>query len=345
MPLFKKSKAYKPFEYPWAYEAYKIMQKLHWLPEEVPLQEDVHDWNVKLTNRERFLLTHLFRFFTKGDEDISHGYTDQYQPTFKPTEIRMMLSSFNTAEANHIDAYSQLIDTVGLPEAEYEMFAEFTEMREKHEYMFADRAENKDGTKRTKVERIALDLAVFSAFGEGMQLFSSFAVLLSFKRRGLMKGMSTIVEWSLRDESHHVDSMIKLFHTLIKEHPKVWTDELKAAIRQTAKEMVVLEDRFIDLMFSEGPIEGITAEDTKTYIRYTTDRRMIQLGLKPIYRQKENPLEWLDEMMTAHTHTNFFEGRATEYSKGGVTGWNDKPWGFIERIKNSLNFGSKGTLA
>lgn len=336
MSLFTKSKAYRPFAYPWAFDAYRTMQKLHWLPEEVPMKEDVDDWNSKLTDAERNLLTQLFRFFTKGDEDIMHGYADNYLRVFKPTEVRMMLSAFSTAECNHIEAYATLIDTLGLPEVEYALFAEFGEMREKHEYLFADRTENKDGTKRTKVERIALDLAVFSMFGEGMQLFSSFAVLLSFKRRGLMKGMSTIVEWSLRDETHHVESMIKLFHTLIREYPKAWTPELKAAIRQTGKEMVALEDKFIDLMFSEGTIDGITAEDTKTYIRYTTDRRMIQVGLKPIYRQKDNPFEWIDEMMTAHTHTNFFEGRATEYSKGGVEGWDKTPWGFIGRIKSFL---------
>lgn len=329
MSLFKKSTAYKPFQYPWAFDAYQTMQKLHWLPEEVPLQEDVHDWNNKLSEAEKNLLTQLFRFFTKGDEDIMHGYTDSYQPVFKPTEIRMMLSAFATAECNHIHAYSQLIDTIGLPEVEYEAFADFAEMRAKHEYMFADHSLKSDGSKFTKLERAALDLAVFSAFGEGMQLFSSFAVLLSFKRRGLMKGMSTIVEWSLRDESHHVESMVKLFHTLIKEHPKLWTDELKEAIRVIAKQMVKLEDKFIDLMFAMGAIEGITPEETKTYIRYTTDRRMIQLGLKPIYRQKDNPFEWLDEMMTAHTHTNFFEGRATEYSKGGVV-WDQNSWAFAD---------------
>lgn len=335
MSLFKKSKAYRPFQYPWAFEAYRTMQSLHWLPEEVPLQEDVHDWNDKLTDTERHLLTQLFRFFTKGDEDIGHGYIDNYQTAYKPTEIRMMLSAFTTSECNHIHSYSMLIDTIGLPESEYEAFAEFAEMREKHEYMFAERSKP-DGSKWSKLERNALDLAVFSAFGEGMQLFSSFAVLLSFKRRNLMKGMSTIVEWSLRDESHHVESMIKLFHTLIKENPKVWTDELKAAIRQTAKDMVRLEDKFIDLMFSMGEIAGITAEETKRYIRYTTDRRMIQLGLKPIYKQKENPFDWIDEMMVAHTHTNFFEGRSTEYSKGGVTGWDKSPWGFVEKIKGLL---------
>lgn len=325
MSIFKPSAAYRPFKYPWAFDAYDTMQKLHWLSSEIPFQEDVADWNEKLTPAETSLLTQLFRFFTKGDEDISHGYIDKYMPLFKPTEIRMMLSAFVASEANHIHAYSQLIDTVGIPESEYGAFASFKEMRDKHEYMFADR-EKADGTRWTKQEKIALDLAVFSAFGEGMQLFSSFAVLLSFKRRNLMKGMSTVVEWSLRDETHHVESMIKLFHTMMDEHPKAWNDDLKEAIRQVCREMVKLEDHFIDLMFKVGEVPGITAKDTKTYVRYVADRRLIQLGLKPIYRQKDNPFEWIDEMMSAHTHTNFFEGRSTEYSKGGVTGWNNDPW-------------------
>jgi ribonucleoside-diphosphate reductase beta chain len=153
-----------------------------------------------------------------------------------------------------------------------------------------------------------------------MQLFSSFAILLSFKRRNLMKGMSTIIEWSLRDETHHVESMIKLFHTLIKENPKGVDRRTQADIYETAREMVELEDRFIDLAFEMGPVAGITAEETKQYIRFIADRRLLQLGLKPNYGQKDNPFEWLDEMMAAVTHTNFFEGRATEYSKGGVTG-------------------------
>lgn len=341
MSVFKKSKAYKPFQYVWAFEAYDLMQKLHWLPSEVPLQEDVHDWNQKLTESETNLLTQLFRFFTKGDEDITHGYLDVYIPMFKPTEIRMMLSAIATSEANHIHAYSQLIDTVGMPESDYSAFADYEEMSAKHEYMFADRTEGANGRKFTPRERLALDLAVFSAFGEGMQLFSSFAVLLSFKRRNLMKGMSTIVEWSLRDESHHVECMLKLFHTMIKENPKLWNEDVKAAIKEIAMVMVKLEDRFIDLMFSMGEVAGITAADTKTYIRYTADRRMIQLGLKPIYRQKDNPFEWIDEMMSAHTHTNFFEGRSTEYGKGGVIGWESDPWGFAKNSQFELGVSTK----
>ena len=315
--ITRKREHYKPFVYPWAYEYFKKARKMVWEPEEVPLQEDIHDWNDKLTHRERNLLTQLFRFFTQADTDIlAGGYCDRYIPMFPHPEIRMMLVEFASAEANHQDAYSQLLDTIGMAESEYQAFHDFAVMREKHEYLFTDRAAG-----LSKTEKRALDLAIFSAFGEGMQLFSSFAILMSFKQRNLMKGMSTIVEWSIRDESLHVEAMIQLFHTLIKENPKVWTDKFKAIIYQTCREMVDLEDGFIDLAFEMGDIEGITAEDAKKYIRYIADRRLLQLGLKANYGETENPFEWLEWMLNAHTHTNFFEGRSTEYSKGGVVGW------------------------
>lgn len=322
--LLEKREHYKPFSYPWAFEAYHTAQKMHWLIDEIPMQEDIDDWNTKLTEGEKNLLTQLFRFFTQADADIAAGYYERYIPAFPHPEVRMMLGVFGTAEANHMHAYSMLLDTIGMPESEYKAFHEFEVMKDKHDFLFATRHQH------NSVKRLALDMAVFSAFGEGMQLFSTFALLLSFKQRNLMKGMSTVIEWSIKDESHHVASMIQLFHAFIKENPSIWTAEFKKEIRDICQEMVKLEDAFIDLAFAEaGTVEGTSAEDTKTYIRYVADRRLLQLGLKPVYGVKENPYDWLDWMMTAHTHTNFFEGRATEYTKGGVINW-DNAYSFLE---------------
>lgn len=328
MSLLGKRNFYKPFEYEWAYLYYKRMQDLHWLPTEVPLQEDLRDWIEKLNDHERALLTQLFRFFTQADVGIADGYFERYSPEFKLPEFRMAFGAIIASEANHIDSYSTLIDQLGMPEAIYQQFAEYAEMREKHEYLFATRETGITGRKWTKKERLALDLAVFSAFGEGMQLFSSFAILLSFKNRNLMKGMSTIVEWSIRDETLHVEFMTKVFRTLIQENPKLWTDELKAAIYQTCRDMVKLEDLFIDLCFEMGSIDGITAEDTKKYIRNIADRRLLQLGLKPNFGD-ENPFDWIAPLISAQTHTNFFEGRSTEYSKGGIENW-DTAFDFLQ---------------
>lgn len=306
---------YKPFVYPWAFEGYKVMQDLHWLPHEAPLAEDVKDWRSKLSETEKALLTQLFRFFTQADCDIAQGYFEKYGIKFKHPELRMMIGVIIAAEANHIDAYASLIETLGLPEVEFQAFQDYAAMRNKHEYMF------ERGRSGDEIEDLIVDIAVFSAFGEGMQLFSSFAMLMSFQRRGLMKGMTTLIEWSIRDESHHVECMVRLYHELLKENPRYWNDRVKQRIYEACRQMVDLEDAFIDQAFALGPVEGMTPEEAKLYIRYTADRRLLQLGLKRNYNQMENPFDWLDWIMNAPTHTNFFEQRSTEYGKGEINGW------------------------
>jgi ribonucleoside-diphosphate reductase beta chain len=324
MALLDSRDYYKPFHYPSAYQAYKTMQSMHWLPHEAPMDKDIEDWKHKLTDQERGLLTQLFRFFTQADVSIAGGYYDKYAPRFKHPELRMMIGSFIAAEANHIDAYSTLIDTLGLPEVEYRAFQQYEAMRAKHEYMH-DRESGKG------IADLMVDIAVFSAFGEGMQLFSSFALLMSFQQRSLMKGMTTIVEWSIRDETHHVESMIGvILHELIKEHPRAWNDETKKRVYDVCRAMVVLEDAFIDQCTSLGEVPGFTAAEAKLYIRFIADRRLLQLGLKPNYGVEENPFPWLDWIMNAPTHTNFFEQRSTEYGKGEIVGW-ERGYDFLSR--------------
>jgi len=313
MSLFDTRNYYKPFEYEWAFEAYDTMQKMHWLPSEVPLHEDVRDWNERLTQEEKNLISQILKFFTQGDVDIAQAYLDRYIPKFKPPEIRMMLSSFVSSEANHAHSYSLLNDTIGETAlTNFKAFQEYEEMSNKHAYLFKSKGKG--------VEGLIKDIACFSAFGEGLQLFASFVMLLNFQRFGRMKGMCQIVTWSIRDETHHVESMIKLFHELIKENPQVWTEQFKAELYQTARDMVELEDKFIDLAFEMGGIRGLKPEEVKKYIRYIADRRLLQLSLKPNYKIKDNPLSWLDWVLNGVEHTNFFENRATEYAKGSMTG-------------------------
>jgi ribonucleoside-diphosphate reductase beta chain len=309
---------FKPFNYPWAYDTWLKHEQSHWLHTEVPMSEDVKDWKQKLSDEEKQFLTHIFRFFTQGDIDVAGGYVRNYLPYFPQPEVRMMLSGFAAREALHIAAYSHLIETLGLPETTYNQFLDYQEMRDKHDYVMD--LSSRNGTKESTAEHIA----VFSAFTEGMQLFSSFIMLLNFPRTGKMKGMGQIVTWSIVDETMHAEGMIKLFRTYIEENKEIWNDELKGKIYTIAERMVQLEDKFIDLAFSMGAMEGLNSEDVKKYIRYITDRRLISLGLKGIMKVKKNPLPWVEEMINAPTHTNFFENRATDYAKGATTGdWGD----------------------
>ena len=316
MSLLKTREYYKPFDYPWMYDYYKLQNQMHWMPESVPLHTDVKDWQ-DITDKEKNLLTQIFRLFTQSDVDVASGYIDRYMKIFRKPEARMMMGSFANMEAIHQDAYSLLLDTVGMPEIEYKAFAEYEEMSDKHEYISDLK------TVRSDKQSIAKTLAVYSAFTEGLQLFSSFAILLNFPRFGKMKGMGQIVTYSIRDESMHVEAMTRLFREFIQENLDIWTDKFKKELYDICRHMVKLEDKFLDLVFDMGDIEGLTKKDMYAYNRYIADRRLLQLGLKTNFDQRENPLPWLDEV-TGVEHQNFFEGRATSYMKAGLRGRQDK---------------------
>lgn len=312
MSLLNAQPIYKPFNYPWAYEAWHIQQKIHWLPEEVPLGDDVKDWKKELNDSEKHLLTQIFRFFTQADIEVNNCYMKHYSQVFQPTEVQMMLGAFSNMETIHIAAYSHLLDTIGMPESEYMAFLKYKAMKDKYDYM--------QGFNVKDNRNIAKTLAVFGAFTEGLQLFASFAILLNFPRFNKMKGMGQIVTWSVRDETLHCNSIIRLFKTFVQENPEVLDDELKDELYTACRTIVSHEDAFIDLAFEMGDIQGLTAEDVKKYIRYIGDRRLIQLGLKPIYKIAKNPLPWIDEILNGVEHANFFENRVTEYTKAATTG-------------------------
>lgn len=313
---------YKPFNYPWAFDAFVSSEQMHWLWTEVPMLEDTKDWRNRLSKEEQEFLTKIFRFFTQGDIDVSGAYVNNYLPVFPQPEIRMMLSSFAAREAIHVAAYSHLIETLGMPESTYNEFLEYAEMAEKHDY-FKDLQGDED---------LPAQIAGFSAFTEGMQLFSSFIMLLNFTRHGKMRGMGQIIAWSIADETLHTESMIKLFRTYVQENRSVWNDELKAKIYSIAEKMVDLEDQFIDLAFGVNEMENLTKDEVKQYIRYICDRRLIALGMKGIFKVKQNPLEWVDGMLGV-THTNFFENKSVDYAKGALTGDWGEIWGSTEQTE------------
>lgn len=222
----------------------------------------------------------------------------------------MMLSAFAAMESVHVWAYSYLNDSLGLPEKEYSAFLEYEAMRNKYDYL-----QNFD---IKTVEDLAINLAVFGGFMEGVSLFSSFAILMNFPRLGKMKGIGQVVTWSIRDETLHSQGVCQLFRDLINENKHIWTQSLRSTLYQACDDMVKLEDAFIDTCFGMGAVQGLTPEEVKMYIRYIADRKLNDLGLDRLYMVSKNPLQWLDIMINAKEHTNFFENRATEYAKGAV---------------------------
>ena len=315
MTVLDESKAYKPFAYPWAVELTKKHEEVHWVEDEAELSEDVQDWRTKLSVQEKDFIENILRLFTQSDVQVGSNYHEFLIPKMKNNEVRNMLASFANREGVHQRAYALLNDTLGLPEEDFHKFIEYKEMADKLDFMADSNINSLSG--------LALALAQ-SVFNEGMSLFASFVMLLNFQRFGKMKGMGTIVEWSIRDETLHVQGNAKLFRTLCEEHPRIVNVELKSKIYQMARNAVKLEDRFIALAYKDNTVEGLEEDEVKAYIRHIADRRLLQLGLKAKFKAKENPLPWLDWVLNGVSHDNFFEKRVTEYSVAGMEG----DWGW-----------------
>lgn len=310
--LFVPSKAWKPFYYPWAIEAREAHEKVHWGAWEVDLKEDVSQWKGgMITDVEKLHITQILRLFTQTDMVVGNHYVDVFIPIFKNNEIRLMLSSFAAREGTHMINYALLNDTLGLDEKEYSAFLHYKELKQKIEFMNSYDMRTPAGIARGLAHTVC---------NEGISLFSAFAMLLNYQRRGKMKGMSTVIEWSIRDETMHFTAMTRLFRVLLEEHPELVTDKLKASIYANYEQAIELEDAVIDLAHSGGAVEGLTADEVKQYIRYLADQRLIQLGLKGIFKVKDNPVKWLDWIVSGDSMSNFFEKRVTDYNANGLTG-------------------------
>tara|TARA_R110000851_G_scaffold97569_1_gene211316 strand:- start:395 stop:1348 length:954 start_codon:yes stop_codon:yes gene_type:complete len=317
MSLLESNTTYKPFKYPWAVTYATEHERIHWIEDELELQTDINHWKSdKLTANEKNHITQILRLFTQSDVAVGTNYLEYYIPKFKNNEIRAMLTAFASREFIHQRAYALLNDTLGLPEEEFTAFLEYSEMANKVEFMSDIDVHSHAGT--------ALAIAR-SVLNEGVSLFSAFAMLLNYQRQGKMPGMCTVVEWSVRDESQHAEGMAKLFRAFTEEHPRIVNDEFKRDIFDMFRMSVRLEDKVIDLAYELGDLEGLSATDVKQYIRYLADRRLIQLGLKPNWKVKNNPLPWMEELLGGSSLSNFFEKRVTDYNAQGLEG---EDWGW-----------------
>jgi len=315
--LVQYNKTYKPFMHPWAVDLTIRHEKAHWVEEEIDLSEDVQDWKSgKMSELEKAYVKNILRLFTQSDVAVGQNYYDYFIPLFKNNEIRNMLGSFACREGTHQRAYALFTDTLCLPDSEYHAFLSYVEMTDKVEYMQTVDLRTTQG--------VALAL-VKSVFNEGVSLFSSFAMLLHFQRYGKMKGMGKVVEWSVRDETMHVEGITQLFHKVCANAPELTPTALAAPIRSIASQVIALEDRFIDLAYSEiGTLEHMTKDDMKQYIRYVADNRLFCLGQPPQFHIASNPLPWMEWILNGVDHTNFFENKVTEYDIGGLKGsWHD----------------------
>jgi ribonucleoside-diphosphate reductase beta chain len=307
---------YKPFEYQQAFDYYKDQHRAHWLADEVPLASDLNDWKMKLTAEEKNLIGNILKSFAQTEVHVNDYWSSKVSQWFPKPEIVAMSSTFGAFEAIHAEAYARLNDELGLDD--FQAFLEDEAAKSKIERLL--------DTKSETLQEKAQSLAIFSAFTEGVNLFSSFAILMSFQLRNLMKGTGQIVEWSVRDESLHSKAGCWLFKTLIAENPELDTPQLRNSIVEACELSVQLEFDFIDKAFEMGDIENLSKVQLKNFIKQRANEKMVELGYSAIYNDIDpnllRQMEWFGHLTSGKTQQDFFAGRVTSYSKS-TADWSD----------------------
>jgi len=307
---------YKPFEYQTAFDFYKDQHRAHWLADEVPLASDLNDWKLKLTEPEKSLIGNILKSFAQTEVHVNDYWSTKVSVWFPKPEIQAMARVFADFESIHAEAYARLNEELGLDD--FKAFLEDETSKAKIERLIETPGET--------IEDRAISLAIFSAFTEGVNLFSSFAVLMSFQLRNLMKGTGQIVEWSVRDESLHSKAGCWLFRTLLEEQPELNTDELREKIIEACHLSVQLEFDFIDKAFEMGSVEGLNKNQLKNFIKARANEKITELGYKAIYNDIDpnllKQIEWFGHLTSGKTQQDFFAGRVTNYSKS-TADWDD----------------------
>jgi ribonucleoside-diphosphate reductase beta chain len=313
--LLQERIVYKPFEYQTAADYWLKQQQAHWLHTEVPMMSDINDWKQNLSKTEKNIIGSILKGFAQTETVVNDYWSGLVTKWFRKPEIIMMATTFGAFETIHAEAYSLLNETLGL-----ENFDEFLE-DEATMAKIENLTDIRDSfSEKQDIHEIAKSLAIFSAFTEGVNLFSSFAVLLSFKMRNKLKGVGQIVEWSIRDESLHSEAGCWLFRTLIKENPELKTPELEAAINEAALLSLKLELDFIEKVYEFGDLEGCSKYDLTNFIKNRVNTKLGDLGYTPILTDIDltavNNMKWFDHLSAGKQHTDFFANRVTNYSKG-----------------------------
>jgi ribonucleoside-diphosphate reductase beta chain len=313
MPLTSPRIVYKPFEYPKAFEYWEKQQHAHWLPSEVAMSKDINDWKHQMTEAERLVIGQILKSFTQTEIAVNDYWSKKVSGWFPKPEISMMASAFGSMETVHTVGYAYLNDSLGLDD--YSAFLQ--------DPTAVAKLDNLKNVKGKNKRDIARSLAIFSGFTEGVNLFSSFAILMSFSRFNLLEGVETIVSWSVRDESLHSEAGCWLFRTFIKENPDIWDDELKKDIYDAARLSVKLEDDFIDNAFGLGEVRGLSPGDLKNFIRMRANAKLHDLGLKTNWKNIDQEslkrMSWFDELSGGTKFTDFFSSRVTDYAKCNFT--------------------------
>lgn len=327
MGIFDKRVAYKPYDYPIYFDEGTMKQlQAFWMWTEISMQGDVKDWKENLSEKEKNLVGNILLGFAQTECAVSDYWTGMVTKWFPKYEIQQMAMVFGSQEVIHANAYSYLNETLGLED--YEGFLHEPAVADKFEYLTEVSSDWKpEDLKNNPIARkeIARSLAIFSAFAEGVSLYSSFAVLYSFQMRNMLKGIGQQMKWSVRDESLHSKMGCQLFRHITQEYPSLLL-EVKEDVYKAAEYMLEMELRFIDKMFEMGDLENLKKEDLKNFIKKRINEKLNELGyqdeLVKYNSDSASELNWFYAISSATEHTDFFSMRPTDYSKAS----SDEDW-------------------
>ena len=327
MNITKPRFSYRPIEYPLADQYWLLQQQVHWLHTEIQMATSLTDWKLNLTEVEKHLVGSILKGFTQTEVVVGDYWTTKISKWFPKPEIVAMATTFGAFETIHQKSYDLLNSSLGLDD--YDSFLEHEETKAKLDFLLSSMDEE------DSIQSIASRLAIFSGLTEGVNLFSSFAILLSFQTRNLLKGVGQIVSWSVRDENLHSEAGCWLFNQMCQECEFNLREEVKDSVLEAFRLGVQLEHNFIDDAFTSyikcrNPLSkedfNLTKEHLKNFVCNRANIKLAELGYKPIYEIDTYYLQqmnWFDILTKGKEFTDFFDSRPTDYSKGTTNEWDD----------------------
>lgn len=317
-----------PMTYPWARAHYKNGVANNWVPEEVPMQQDIELWKKKstgaLTEDERRMIMWNLGFFSTAESLTANNLVLAIYRHITNPECRQYLLRQAYEEAVHTDTFIYCCDSLGLdPDEVFNMYETIPSIKEKDDFVVDMTKSVLDPTFDTKgaenIQRFVHDLVGFYVIMEGVFFYAGFAMMLSLLRHNKMVGVGEQFQFILRDESVHLAFGSDLINTIVKENPEIWTPDFKKIIRDNVVKGVDLEDMYAKDALPRG-ILGLRSDIIKQYLEYIADRRLERIGLEKVYGTK-NPFPWMSEIIDAKKEKNFFETRVTEYQTSGNLDW------------------------
>lgn len=314
-----------PIKYHWAWEHYLNGCANHWMPTEVPMNQDVEVWRSdKLTDDERLVIKRNLGFFSTAESLVGNNLVLAIFRHVTNPECRQYLLRQAFEEAVHTHTFLYVVESLGLDEGEiFNMYREIPSICEKDSFEMELTAEvlaDDFSTDTVEGRQMFLkNLIGYYVIMEGIFFYSGFVMILSFHRRNLMKGIGEQFQYILRDETIHMNFGIDLINEIKKENPELWTPEFQKEMLDRVRRAVELEIKYAEECLPRG-ILGLNAEAFRDYVQYIADRRLERIGL-PTQFNSSNPFPWMSETIDLSKEKNFFETRVTEYQSGGSLNW------------------------